>query len=146
VCRSDLDTAHIINMTLNKEHQLNIQNVLANDSRLPTTTKRPHRRGETDIALPLIRALPLDLLLHFYCRSARLDTAYKAIDCRSQRWYVRADAGHLIELIFTGSKWYDVRRNKGGGGAIDLYMHLLGSTFQDAVAELRPHARPHSVQ
>ncbi len=145
MCRLVLDTAHIINMALNKELQLNIQTGLANDPKLPTTTPS-RRRGETDFALPLIRALPLDLVLHFYCDSARLDTGDKGINSRSQRWYVRADEGHLIELIFTGSKWYDVRRNKGGGGAIDLYMHLFGSTFQDAVAELRPHARPHSVQ
>jgi hypothetical protein len=131
-------------MALNKELQLTIQTGLANNPRLPTTPSR--RRGEADFALALIRALPLDLVLHFYCESARLDTGYKAIDSRSQRWYIRADDGHLNELIFTGSKWFDVRRNKGGGGAIDLYMHLLGSTFQDAVAELRTHAKPHSVQ
>jgi hypothetical protein len=131
-------------MALNKELQLTIQTGLANDPRLTTTPSR--RRGEANFALPLIRALPLDLVLHFYCDSARLDTGYKGINSRSQRWYVRAGEGHLNELIFTGSKWYDVRRNRGGGGAIDLYMHLLGSTFQDAVSKLRPHARPHSVQ
>ena len=33
-------------------------------------------------------------------------------------------------------KWYDTRARKGGGGAIDLAMHVLGLTFVDAVKSL----------
>lgn len=31
----------------------------------------------------------------------------------------------VVELLATGPKWYDTRAEKGGGGAIDLTMHLL---------------------
>ncbi|WP_425534212.1 hypothetical protein [Xanthomonas citri] len=42
----------------------------------------------------------------------------------------------VVELLATGSKWYDTRGNKGGGGAIDLAMHLLRLDFVSAVKRL----------
>jgi len=44
--------------------------------------------------------------------------------------------GGVIELIVTGARWYDTRAQRGGGGAIDLAMHLLGLQFVDAVKRL----------
>jgi len=41
--------------------------------------------------------------------------------------------GGVIELLATGAKWYDTRAEKGGGGAIDLTMHLLRLDFVSAV-------------
>ena len=39
-----------------------------------------------------------------------------------------------FEIVTTGpNKWYDTRARKGGGGAIDLTMHVLHVTFVDAV-------------
>jgi hypothetical protein len=38
--------------------------------------------------------------------------------------------------LTTGPKWYDTRAGKGGGGAIDLAMHVLGLSFVDAVKSL----------
>ena len=40
------------------------------------------------------------------------------------------------EILTTGPKWYDTRARKGGGGAIDLAMHVLGVSFVDAVKQL----------
>jgi len=40
---------------------------------------------------------------------------------------------HLFEVTTTGPKWYDTRAKIGGGGAIDLAMHLLELSFVDAV-------------
>jgi len=45
-------------------------------------------------------------------------------------------SGGVVELLATGSKWYDTRVEKGGGGAIDLAMHLLGLDFVSAVKKL----------
>lgn len=41
--------------------------------------------------------------------------------------------GSAVELLATGCKWYDTRTEKGGGGAIDLAMYLLGLDFVAAV-------------
>jgi hypothetical protein len=38
-----------------------------------------------------------------------------------------------FEILTTGVKWLDTRANKGGGGAIDLAMHVLHLSFVDAV-------------
>ncbi|WP_414571786.1 MobV family relaxase [Nostoc sp. CCY 9925] len=44
--------------------------------------------------------------------------------------------GHIINI--DGSKWYDFSPNvnKGGGGAIDLVMHVMGCNFKEAIAWL----------
>ncbi|CEE60326.1 conserved hypothetical protein [Xanthomonas citri pv. citri] len=44
--------------------------------------------------------------------------------------------GGGVELLITGPKWYDTRAEKGGGGAIDLTMHLLRLDFVSAVKRL----------
>jgi hypothetical protein len=49
-----------------------------------------------------------------------------------------AVGGHVVELLAAGVRWYDVRERKGGGGAIDLTMHLLRLSFVDAVKRLLP--------
>ena len=43
---------------------------------------------------------------------------------------------HIINI--DGSKWYDFSPsvNKGGGGAIDLVMHVMGCNFKEAIATL----------
>jgi hypothetical protein len=46
--------------------------------------------------------------------------------------------GGAVELLATGPKWYDTRAQRGGGGAIDLAMHLLRLSFVDAVKRLLP--------
>lgn len=53
----------------------------------------------------------------------------------SRRWYVRTARGEF-EILTTGPKWYDTRARQGGGGAIDLAMHVLGLSFVDAVKHL----------
>ncbi|EBC1886535.1 hypothetical protein BU332_22745 [Salmonella enterica] len=57
-------------------------------------------------------------------------------DPRTVRLYVSLDGG-VIELLATGPKWYDTRRERGGGGAIDLTMHLFRLDFVTAVKRLQ---------
>jgi len=56
-------------------------------------------------------------------------------DARTQRWHVHTERGDF-EILTTGSKWYDTRARRGGGGAIDLAMHLCDLSFVDAVRRL----------
>lgn len=57
-------------------------------------------------------------------------------DRQTVRLYVSIGGG-VIELLATGTKWYDTRMNKGGGGAIDLTMHLFRIGFVEAVKQLQ---------
>jgi len=52
------------------------------------------------------------------------------------RWHASV-AGLDYEILCTGPRFLDTRANRGGGGAIDLVMHLLGLDFKRAVAVLR---------
>lgn len=79
-------------------------------------------------------------LLAIYCKPDPLYVPNK--DPRSRRWHVRTVSGEF-EILTTGSaKWYDTRAKKGGGGAIDLAMHLLQISFADAVKLLTEAQHP----
>ena len=47
-----------------------------------------------------------------------------------------AVGGQVFELLVIGAKFFDTRADKGGGGAIDLAMHLLRLGFVAAVKRL----------
>ncbi len=49
------------------------------------------------------------------------------------RLFLSSPSGFAWEVLVTGLKWFDVRAGKGGGGGIDLVMHLLGIDFVKAV-------------
>jgi len=68
---------------------------------------------------------------------AKLDRQYKPRnDSQAQRFHVSLESGEVVELLVTGQKWYDIRAMQGGGGAIDLVMHLYGESFPQAVQRL----------
>ena len=62
----------------------------------------------------------------FQPRSSRLTT----------RWHVNV-AGRDWEFLCTGPKFWDVRMERGGGGAIDLVMYLYTLKFKAAIAVLK---------
>lgn len=71
------------------------------------------------------------------CDHAKLDPTFRPIQSQeTRRWHVTI-GGHVFELLCTGPKFFDTRANKGGGGAIDLVMHLHGVDFKGAVQLLR---------
>jgi len=76
-------------------------------------------------------------LLAIDCKA---DSTFEPIKARhTRRWHALTARGDF-EILTTGPKWYDTRAKIGGGGAIDLAMHLLGLSFVDAVrllSELR---------
>ena len=70
------------------------------------------------------------------CRSSRI-----AAD-RSRRWHVLTTRGEF-EILTTGCQWYDMRGRCGGGGAIDLAMHVRGLSFVDAIKQLTRERSQH---
>lgn len=54
----------------------------------------------------------------------------------TSRWHARVGSAEF-ELLLNGVKFWDTRAAKGGGGAIDLAMHLYGATFKRAIEILR---------
>lgn len=57
-------------------------------------------------------------------------------NAQTVRLHVSLPAGATFELLVTGPKWYDTRAEKGGGGAIDLTMHLFSLSFVQSVKRL----------
>ena len=96
------------------------------------------RRSFSPAILTALRQLPLDGViarLAIYCKS---DPTYVPLkDPRSRRWILSTTQGDF-EILTTGSKWYDTRARRGGGGAIDLAIHLLQVPFPQAVKLLMP--------
>jgi hypothetical protein len=75
-------------------------------------------------------------LLAIHCKP---DPSYQPIKERTtRRWHARTSGGEF-EILTTGPKWYDTRAKIGGGGAIDLAMHMLQLSFVDAVRILIEH-------
>jgi hypothetical protein len=54
----------------------------------------------------------------------------------STRWHANV-VGRDFEILCTGPKFLDARANVGGGGAVDLTMHLFRINFRQAVKLLR---------
>lgn len=83
------------------------------------------------------RALPAADVLCALSEYAKRDTTFHPkVSHLSTRWNVSA-GGFEYEILCTGSKFLDMRNGKGGGGAIDMAMHLLRLDFLHAVALLR---------
>lgn len=99
------------------------------------------RRSFGDEQLAKVRAVPLSQVLNklhddgklFWRRD--LDFVPEK-DRQTVRLFLSSPSGFAWEVLVTGLKWYDVRAGKGGGGSIDLVMHLLGVDFVTAVTLL----------
>lgn len=82
------------------------------------------------------RTLDAVVVLAAVADYAKRDASYRPRkDCMSSRWHVSA-GGHDYELLVTGSKFWDTRARRGGGGALDLVMHLLSIDFKNASRHL----------
>ena len=65
------------------------------------------------------------------------DGTYVPTQAKTTRRFHVDVASHDFELLLTGPKYYDVRASEGGGGAIDLVMHLWRVPFKAAATMLR---------
>jgi hypothetical protein len=94
-------------------------------------------RSWTEATLAALRDIPSEHVLSLLAMDYKADPTYVPVkDPRTRRWQVHTRCGDF-EILTTGPhKWFDTRINKGGGGAIDLTMHLLRLPFVDAVKQL----------
>jgi hypothetical protein len=80
-----------------------------------------------------VRATPLETVLERLGFYVSRDSAFQPrLNKRTVSLFV-SDNNDVHELIVTGEKWFDKRENVGGGGAIDLVMHLKKVSFSGAV-------------
>ena len=94
------------------------------------------RRSFSQATLAALRELPSEEALARLAIFVKADETYRpAKQAASRRWQVRTTYGEF-EILTTGAKWYDTRAKKGGGGAIDLAMHVLQMSFVQAVHHL----------
>ena len=101
------------------------------------------RRSFSAATLTRLREMPAGDALAMLTTHSRLDPTYVPVkDDDSRRWHVCTARGEF-EILTTGAKWYDTRVRLGGGGAIDLAMHVLGLSFVDAVKHLTDAAGRH---
>jgi hypothetical protein len=83
------------------------------------------------------RSLDAALVLEVVSDYAKRDIDYTPRrNIRSTRWQVTA-GGQDYEILCTGPKFLDTRAKLGGGGAVDLVMHLFRLDFKHAVSLLR---------
>ncbi|WP_321807784.1 hypothetical protein [Burkholderia sp. BCC1993] len=79
------------------------------------------------------RELPAVDVLTALADHAKRDMSYVALKSPlSSRWHARYGSCEF-ELLLTGPKFWDTRAQKGGGGAVDLVMHLARVDFAGAV-------------
>lgn len=96
------------------------------------------RKSFDDATLAWLREMPLTDVLqrlrddgHIFWRYDQDFVPVK--NSRTERLFVSNVDGQAWELLITGFRWFDTRGGSGGGGGIDLVMHLLGVDFVSAV-------------
>ena len=95
-------------------------------------------RSVDNLELERWRSMPAVVALQSaLCDYAKPDPTFSPLKSQNtSRWHVSA-GGHDFELLCTGNKFFDTRAKCGGGGAIDLAMHLYSLDFKGAVQRLR---------
>lgn len=87
--------------------------------------------------LESLRLLDLRRVLEALGYYVAVDRTFEPrLDMASERWLVSDEVG-TTELVVTGVKWFDAREGKGGGGAIDVVMHLRKVAFNRALVLVR---------
>ncbi len=90
------------------------------------------RRSVDNLALERWRALDVLFVLGKLGFFAKADNTFEPVSAQgTQRYHVNAD-GQDFELLIRGPKFFDTRLNRGGGGAVDLVMHLRHVDFKGA--------------
>ena len=67
---------------------------------------------------------------------AKRDTTFEPTkDACTERWHVAYGSAEF-ELLVCRQKFFDTRARRGGGGAVDLLMHLSGKSFKQVTLVL----------
>src|SRR4051794_14339577 len=75
-------------------------------------------------------------------RSADLAAVLRSLGAERDRYDTAKWRIHGQVISVTGAQYYDHVAGRGGGGAIDLVMHVRGVSFREAVAYLDGAAWP----
>ena len=90
-----------------------------------------------DTELRRWRALPANQLLMRVATFAKRDGTFEPVKSTgTERWHANVE-GREYELVTDGPKFFDTRAKRGGGGAVDLVMHVHHLDFQAATALVR---------
>ena len=102
------------------------------------------RKSFDEQELQRLRDVPLAVALAALGRHCAVDRDFAPLkDMRTERWLVDSGSGKA-EILVTGAKWFDARLRRGGGGPIDLIMHLDSVSFMEAVRRLKRVLPPSS--
>lgn len=94
------------------------------------------RLAVDNLTLARWRALDAAICLAALADHVKADPTFRSrANPHTTRWHANV-AGKDFEILCTGQKFWDTRAEAGGGGAVDLSMHLFGFTFKRAVALL----------
>ena len=86
------------------------------------------------------RSVPLMVVLNALGMQVKEDALFEPRkNQRTSRLHITdSESNYVYELVVTGQQWFDARKSKGGGGAVDLVMHLRACTFSQAMLILAP--------
>lgn len=107
-------------------------------SRAPISMDAPTQPPtQVDDKLVKWRALDSIQVLGILADHVKVDSTFKPMKATlTRRVHVNA-AGFDWEFLVVGPKFYNMRTRTGGGGAIDLVMHIWQVPFKKAVNILR---------
>lgn len=95
------------------------------------------RRLVDNLTLTRWRTLDAVVVLRAIADHLKQDAEFRPrLSHDTTRWHASV-AGHDYEVLCTGPRFLDTRANRGGGGAVDLVMHVLGVDFKRAVKVLQ---------
>lgn len=86
--------------------------------------------------LERLRGLPALDVLSLMADHTKPDRDFVPVRSASTRRVHVSAGGADWELLVDGTRFFDTRANKGGGGAVDLVMHLWRVPFKEAVKML----------
>ena len=94
------------------------------------------KRAVDNFTLDRLRSVPVLICLNTMGAYVKVDQDYVPTTAKTTvRVHVNV-AGHDWELLVDGLKFYDTQAKIGGGGSVDLVMHLWGVPFKKAVRML----------
>jgi hypothetical protein len=101
------------------------------------------RRSFDRATLAVLREMASEDVLMRLSICCQPDRSFQPIkQAATRRWHVLTTSGEF-EILTTGPKWYDTRAKTGGGGAIDLAMHVRQVSFVEAVKLLTGRGSAH---
>ena len=95
------------------------------------------RRAVDNVTLTRWRTLDAVVVLRAIADHLKQDAEFRPRQSHdTTRWHASV-AGHDYEILCAGPRFFDTRAARGGGGAVDLVMHLLDVNFERAVNVLQ---------